>query len=559
MKKIRLISLILSLLMLIALASCAAGAAPMEEGIIGGNQIGNPYPNSGGGYNSSASASVSGKPSTTPSTEASPNYSYKDEAMEGEVVFPEGAYDVAEPKEEVTMWREPADTMPSFMENPFINTADEKTSTFSADVDTASYAYFRKLVNMGYSFSDLKYSGEIFRTEEFINYFRYTVKAPSAENELFGVKTSIIPCPWNSESMLLRVTMQAEEAINEKGNNLVFLIDVSGSMGSNDKLPLLKRAFSYLVDNLTEKDTISIVTYSGNERVVLEGCKGNKRAEILNAINSLKASGSTNGEAGLKKAYQIAESYMIEGGNNRIIMASDGDLNVGISSIEELEKFVAGKRDQGVYLSVLGFGSGNYRDAKMETIADNGNGIYYYIDGESEAEKVFATDLLGTLYTVAEDVKLQLEFNPELVASYRLVGYENRVMANEDFNNDAKDAGEVGASHQVTVCYEIRLAAYENDKSPVSPFVTLRVRHKNPGDPLSHLNEYYVTNLESSASEDEKFLCAVIEACMILHNSEYIGDITLDDIAEALDALDLSEYPERAEFRALIKTLVSRG
>ena len=559
MKKIRLISLILSLLMLIALASCAAGAAPMEEGIIGGNQIGNPYPNSGGGYNSSASASVSGKPSTTPSTEASPNYSYKDEAMEGEVVFPEGAYDVAEPKEEVTMWREPADTMPSFMENPFINTADEKTSTFSADVDTASYAYFRKLVNMGYSFSDLKYSGEIFRTEEFINYFRYTVKAPSAVNELFGVKTSIIPCPWNSESMLLRVTMQAEEAINEKGNNLVFLIDVSGSMGSNDKLPLLKRAFSYLVDNLTEKDTISIVTYSGNERVVLEGCPGNKRAEILNAINSLKASGSTNGEAGLKKAYQIAESYMIEGGNNRIIMASDGDLNVGISSTEELEKFVAGKRDQGVYLSVLGFGSGNYRDAKMETIADNGNGIYYYIDGESEAEKVFATDLLGTLYTVAEDVKLQLEFNPELVASYRLVGYENRVMANEDFNNDAKDAGEVGASHQVTVCYEIRLAAYENDKSPVSPFVTLRVRYKNPGDPLSHLNEYYVTNLESSASEDEKFLCAVIEACMILHNSEYIGDITLDDIAEALDALDLSEYPERAEFRALIKTLVSRG
>ena len=559
MKKIRLLSLILSLIMLIALASCAAGAAPMEEGIIGGNQIGNPYPNSGGGYNSSASASVSGKPSTTPSTEASPNYSYKDEAMEGEVAFPEGAYDVAEPKEEVTMWREPADTMPSFMENPFINTADEKISTFSADVDTASYAYFRKLVNMGYSFSDLKYSGEIFRTEEFINYFRYTVKAPSAVNELFGVKTSIIPCPWNSESMLLRVTMQAEEAVNEQGNNLVFLIDVSGSMGSNDKLPLLKRAFSYLVDNLTEKDTISIVTYSGNERVVLEGCPGNKRAEILNAINSLKASGSTNGEAGLKKAYQIAESYMIEGGNNRIIMASDGDLNVGISSIEELEKFVAGKRDQGVYLSVLGFGSGNYRDAKMETIADNGNGIYYSIDGESEAEKVFATDLLGTLYTVAEDVKLQLEFNPELVASYRLVGYENRVMANEDFNNDAKDAGEVGASHQVTVCYEIRLAAYENDKSPVSPFVTLRVRHKNPGDPLSHLNEYYVTNLESSASEDEKFLCAVIEACMILHNSEYIGDITLDDVAEALDALDLSEYPERAEFRALIKTLVSRG
>lgn len=561
MKKIRLISLILSLLMLLALASCAAGAAPMEEGIIGGNQIGNPYPNSGGGYNSSAS--VSGNP-TSPSTEAGPNYSYKDEAVEGDVIVmapsesPEDVLDVVGPREEATSSNQPTEDLPAFAENPFINTADEKISTFSADVDTASYAYFRKLVNMGYSFSDLKYSGEIFRTEEFINYFRYSVKAPSAVNELFGVKTSIIPCPWNNESMLLRVTMQAEEAVNEQGNNLVFLIDVSGSMGSNDKLPLLKRAFSYLVDNLTEKDTISIVTYSGNERVVLEGCPGNKKAEILNAINSLKASGSTNGEAGLKKAYQIAESYMIEGGNNRIIMASDGDLNVGISSIEELENFVAGKRDQGVYLSVLGFGSGNYRDAKMETIADNGNGIYYYIDGESEAEKVFATDLLGTLYTVAEDVKLQLEFNPKLVASYRLVGYENRVMANEDFENDKKDAGEVGASHQVTVCYEIKLAAYENDKSPVSPFVTLRVRYKNPGEPMSHLNEYYVTNLESAASEDEKFLCAVIETCMILHNSEYVGDITLEDIAETLSALDLADYPERAEFYELVKQLIAR-
>jgi Ca-activated chloride channel family protein len=279
----------------------------------------------------------------------------------------------------------------------------------------------------------------------------------------------------------------------------------------------------------------------------------------MNAINSLTASGSTNGEAGLTKAYQIAETYFIEGGNNRIIMASDGDLNVGISSADQLTSYIEQKRDQGIYLSVLGFGTGNYRDANMEAIADNGNGVYYYIDGISEAEKVFGTDLLGTLYTVAEDVKLQIEFNSAVVESYRLVGYENRMLQREDFEDDTKDAGEVGSSHQITVCYEIKLAAYENDKSPVSPFVTLRVRHKNPGDPLSHLNEYYVTNLESSASEDEKFLCAVIEACMILHNSEYIGDITLDDIAEALDALDLSEYPERAEFRALIKTLVSRA
>ncbi|MBP3396643.1 MAG: von Willebrand factor type A domain-containing protein, partial [Clostridia bacterium] len=483
----------------------------MEEGYLGVAGVGKPYPSVSGNKNSQAaddeainsfpnySVNMNGNKGDVLDvvTNASPNEGVMEEP---EVVGP----DAEEPAEEGTEKTPSSVNPPEFAENPFVKTADEKISTFSADVDTASYAYFRKLVNAGYSFNDLRYSGATFRTEEFINYFRYTVKAPT-ESELFGVSTSIIPCPWNNESMLLRVTMQAEEAINDKGNNLVFLIDVSGSMMSYDKLPLLKCAFTYLVDNLTEKDTISIGTYSGREQVVLEGCSGNKKAEILNAINSLKASGSTNGEAGLKKAYQIAESYMIEGGNNRIIMASDGDLNVGISSIEELKSFVADKRDQGVYLSVLGFGSGNYRDAKMEAIADNGNGIYYYIDGESEAEKVFATDLLGTLYTVAEDVKLQLEFNPELVSEYRLIGYENRVMANEDFANDKKDAGEVGASHQVTVCYEIKPAAIVSEKGPENPFVTLRVRYKNPGETLSHLNEYYVTNIESRADEDEKF------------------------------------------------------
>lgn len=556
------LSLTLAFLM-IMLASCAAGMAPMEEGIAGGNSIGNLYPGKSDGYyasNESANGSVT-----------KPTDNFNDSIISGEVSAPEmtdGApigpsEEAEEPAEDAEVPEDvgketiPSEQFPTFVENPFISTADEKISTFSADVDTASYAYFRKLVNSGYSFNDLRYSGATFRTEEFINYFKYSVKAP-VENELFGIDTSIIPCPWNSENLLLRVTLQAEEAINENGNNLVFLIDVSGSMGSNDKLPLLKRAFSYLVDNLTEKDTISIVTYSGREQVVLEGCPGSKKAEIMSAINSLKASGSTNGEAGLKKAYQIAESYMIEGGNNRIIMASDGDLNVGISSIEELKSFVAGKRDQGVYLSVLGFGSGNYRDSKMEAIADNGNGIYYYIDGESEAEKVFATDLLGTLYTVAEDVKLQLEFNPEIVSAYRLIGYENRVMANEDFNNDAKDAGEVGASHQVTVCYEIKPAAYPSDKGPSEPTVTLRVRYKNPGESLSLLNEYYIMSFSANADEDDKFLTSVIELCMLLHNSEHIGDKTLEDIREDLAALNLSAYPERKELLRLVEMLIAR-
>ena len=444
---------------------------------------------------------------------------------------------------------------PAIVENPFIDTAKEPVSTFSADVDTASYAYFRKLVTSGYSVDRLIGSGTAFRTEEFINYFKYDVPAP-AENELFGVHSELVPCPWNAESMLLRLTLQAEVAKPAEGNNLVFLIDVSGSMASEDKLPLIKRAFSYLVGNLSGKDKVSIVTYSGREAVVLEGCSGLDSDRIMAAINSLTASGSTNGEAGLTKAYQLAETYYIHGGNNRIIMASDGDLNVGISSQSELTAYIEEKRDQGVYLSVLGFGTGNYKDSKMEALADNGNGIYYYIDGESEAEKVFGTDLLGTLYTVAEDVKLQLTFAPDIVQAYRLVGYENRVMANQDFEDDTKDAGEVGASHQVTVCYEIKLHEAQADNE--SSILTLAVRYKNPGEPISLLNEYPLgfEIVETELDEDMRFICAVVETCMVLRQSTYLGDITLDGILEELDSLDLSKYPEREEFRELVRQMM---
>ncbi|MBQ9131467.1 MAG: von Willebrand factor type A domain-containing protein, partial [Clostridia bacterium] len=281
------------------------------------------------------------------------------------------------------------------VDNPFIATNEQNVSTFSADVDTASYTYFRKLVaNSRYSWESLKRLGGSFRTEEFVNYFRYDAKTPG-EGELFGVESRIVPCPWNGNTVLMRMTLQAAVPENNAGNNLVFLIDVSGSMQSSDKLALLKKAFSYLTDSLTANDVISIVTYSGNERVVLEGCRGDDSQQILSAIRSLSAYGSTNGEAGLTRAYEIAERYRIEGGNNRIIMASDGDLNVGISSQGELTQFVTQKRQTGIYLSVLGFGTGNYRDSKMEALADNGNGVYYYIDGMSEAEKVFGSDLLG--------------------------------------------------------------------------------------------------------------------------------------------------------------------
>ena len=442
---------------------------------------------------------------------------------------------------------------PSFVENPFISTQENNTSTFSADVDTASYTYFRKMIGRGYTFEQLVNAGASFRTEEFINYFRYDVEYPG-ENELFGVKTELSACPWNEENLIFRLTLQAEQAVNDGGNNLVFLIDVSGSMSSDDKLPLLKKAFSYLVSNLDRDDTVSIVTYSGKEAVVLDGANGIETDEIMNAINSLKASGSTNGEAGLTMAYQIAEKHFKPEGNNRIIMASDGDLNVGISSADDLKTYIEEKRDQGVYLSVLGFGTGNYQDARMEALADNGNGVYYYIDGETEAEKVFGTDLVGTLYTVAEDVKLQLEFNSERIESYRLIGYENRKMANEDFENDKKDAGEVGASHQVTVCYEIKPITENCEADMEKPYITLRVRYKNPGEELSLLNEYTISDSVSDMSDDQRFILSVVQLCMLLHKSEYIGDATLEGVIAELDALTLTDS-YKVEFRELLHSL----
>ena len=333
MKKLfntKFLSAILAIMLALSMASCAAmgESAPGEEGGLdllpewNGPNYSSPGVNDGNAAN-------------------------KDEALEGgategEMEAGDVEVDLEGATPDVPELDVPETKPPVFVENPFINTADQNTSTFSADVDTASYTYFRKLAQKGYSFQNLKNSGSQFRTEEFINYFRYDVAGPK-ENELFGVYTELSPCPWNAETMLFRVTLQAEEAVNEGGNNLVFLIDVSGSMSSQDKLPLLKTAFSYLVSNLGANDTVSIVTYSGREAVVLDGCNGLDTDAIMNAINSLRASGSTNGQAGLTMAYQIAEKHFKPNGNNRIIMASDGDLNVGISSATELKSYIEQK------------------------------------------------------------------------------------------------------------------------------------------------------------------------------------------------------------------------
>ncbi len=465
------------------------------------------------------------------------------------VTQPENA--PSEPNKDTT-----EDVQNQFAENPFVATDENNVSTLSADVDTASYTYFRKLVNSGYSWAELNRYSSNFRTEEFLNYFKYTAEQPG-ENELFSVNSMLLPCPWNENNVLFTMTLQAADATPTEGNNLVFLIDVSGSMMSSDKLPLLKKAFSHLTDQLTENDTISIVTYSGKEEVVLDGCSGAKKETILNAINSLKASGSTNGQAGLQKAYQIAEKHRIEGGNNRIIMASDGDLNVGISSESELKNFITQKRDAGIFLSVLGFGTGNYRDEKMETLADNGNGVYLYVDGEGEAEKIFSTDLLANLYTVAKDVKMQITFDKTYVAAFRLIGYENRLLNEEDFTDDTKDAGEVGAGHQVTVCYELRLA--EGAKVEGANWLELAVNYKLPDENTSVLPNLYnigYADYVKTPDADRTFMIAVIETCMLLHNSDYLPEgFDLDSILHSLNALDLSDHPERAEFRELLAKL----
>lgn len=462
---------------------------------------------------------------------------------------------------------EPSDT---FVENPFIDTARQNVSTFSADVDTASYALFRKTVtgwvrqkaNKQTILSALEKNASSFRTEEFLNYFRYEANAPK-DGELFGTTAGILPCPWNPKNQLLRLTLQAPATTPTGGNNLVFLIDVSGSMSTEDKLPLLKTAFTYLVNQLTERDVVSIVTYSGKEEVVLQGCAGNERQKILDAVNGLTARGATNGEAGMKKAYELAADYRIEGGNNRIIMASDGDLNVGIRSGDELKAFIEGKRNEGTFLSILGFGSGNYRDSTMETLAQNGNGVYYYIDGESEAQKVFGTDLISTLYTVAKDVKMQLTFDPAYVASYRQIGYENRQLNREDFTDDTKDAGEVGAGHQVTVFYELVMTenGQKTDLAADTAFMTLAVRYKAPDGDVSKEDTYSIGASDRTVPDsDTKFMFCVLELTMLLHNSKYLPadkSVTYATVLAKLRGLDLDRHSDRAEFRSLVEAFAA--
>ena len=436
-------------------------------------------------------------------------------------------------------------------EQGFVSAATRPLSTVSADVDTASYANLRRMLRDGWTAEEID-TGAV-RIEEMLNYFAYDYATPRGD-DLFGVTVHVGDCPWNDQTKLVTLgfaTAPEATAVAEKGSNLVFLVDVSGSMDSPDKLGLLKDAFGELVSHLGKNDRVSIVTYAGGEEVVLEGARGDQEGKIMRAIRRLRAEGSTNGEAGLQKAYEVARRNYIEGGVNRIVMASDGDLNVGMTSESDLHDYVDQQRETGVYLSVLGFGSGNYKDNKMETLADHGNGSYHYIDCVEEAERVLGERLTANLVPLADDVKVQVEFNPATVKGYRLIGYENRTMADEDFRNDEKDAGDVGPGAQFTVAYEVALVGsgqeigqtelkYGQDDASASQgdeWLTATVRYQ-PVDGTDVREQTQVVgagDLRRNPGSDWHMQAAVIELGMLLRGSDYAGTADYDAIRELLE------------------------
>ena len=476
-------------------------------------------------------------------------------------------------------WKENTEEYSKWEERGFRSVLKEPLSTFSADVDTASYSNLRRLLTEGYSLEELP-RGAV-RIEELLNYFSYDYEEPKGQ-EPFGVTTKLGACPWNEEAQLLMIGLKTEDIDYSQAppSNLVFLLDVSGSMSHADKLPLLQESFGLLAENLTEKDRISIVTYAGDDEVVLRGAAGNETRKIKKAINQLEAGGGTNGSKGIETAYEIAEENFIKGGNNRIILATDGDLNIGLTTEEELEELITEKKESGIYLSVLGFGAGNLKDNKIEVLADKGNGNYAYIDSLREARKVLVEEMTATLLTICKDVKLQVEFNPSVVSDYRLIGYENRALNREDFEDDTKDAGEIGAGHSVTVLYELILKepitdlseeeikglkyeknykkelkeAGESSAALYEEWLTLSIRYKKPVEDSSNLLRYPVSyeDYQSSPDDDFVFAAAVAEFGLLASDSAYDGDASLKHVRSALKGIILDdEYKE--EFYDLVK------
>ncbi len=455
-------------------------------------------------------------------------------------------------------------------ENRFLSVAANPLSTFAADVDTASYANVRRFLRDG----ELPPPDAV-RIEEMVNYFSYDYPLPEGETP-FSVSTELAPCPWNPDTVLLSIGLAAPAVATEDlpPQNLVFLLDVSGSMDSPDKLPLLQRSFLLLCEELNPQDRVSIVTYASQDQVVMDGATGDEKADIMTAIENLYAGGSTAGSKGIETAYQLAEKHFIKGGNNRIILATDGDLNVGITSEGDLKRLVEEKRESGVFLSVLGFGTGNIKDNKMETLANNGNGNYAYIDEIAEARKVLVGELGANLLTVAKDVKLQVEFNPAAIQGYRLIGYENRLMNAEDFEDDAKDGGEIGAGHRVTALYELvpvgsnfamdipDLKYPASTASEAAPsggeWLTVNIRYKAPNGNESQLLSYPVQgeSLNGRMSDNLALASAVAQTGMLLRESSYAGTASYASVLEQLrDIRSIKDDPYAQEFYGFVQQL----
>jgi Ca-activated chloride channel homolog len=466
--------------------------------------------------------------------------------------------------------REPGNTeaYARIEDNHFLGAATNPLSTFSIDVDAASYSNVRRFLSQG-----ALPPADAVRLEEMVNYFSYTYPDHTG-NRPFAVSSDIGACPWAPEHRLVRIGLQAKKmAIRDlPPSNLVFLIDVSGSMQSPDKLPLVKQAFQALVQELRPEDRVAIVVYAGAAGLVLPSTSGAEKETILSAIDRLEAGGSTAGGAGLRLAYDIARENYLPEGNNRLILATDGDFNVGVSSDAEMIRLVETRREEGTFLTVLGFGTGNLKDTKMEQMADKGNGHYAYIDSFREARKVFVQEFGGTLFTVAKDVKIQVEFNPARVQAYRLLGYENRILAKEDFADDRKDAGEMGAGHSVTALYEVvpvgasplavtddsltyQQVTLRRSAAQTAELLTVRLRYKEPTGLRSRLLSVPVVDRgDGRSSDDLRFASAVAAFAMVLRNSEYRGTSNYDLVlALARGARGEDENGYRQEFISMVE------
>ena len=452
-----------------------------------------------------------------------------------------------------------------------LRVASDPVSTFSIDVDTGAYSNMRRWLNQG----KLPPQDAV-RVEEFINYFSYDYPVPETRQTPFQVSTEIAPTPWNANTRLLRIGIQGYQVPKSQlpASNLVFLVDVSGSMRTTNKLPLLQQALSMLVAQMDARDSISIVVYAGASGVVLPPTSGNRKADILAALQQLQAGGSTNGAAGIKLAYQLAQQNFNPNGVNRVILATDGDFNVGLASTEELINLIQRKRKAGIALTTLGFGSGNYNDHLLEQLADEGNGNYAYIDRLSEAQKVLSEELTSTLLTIAKDVKIQIEFNPERVSEYRLIGYENRMLNEEDFSNDKVDAGEIGAGHRVTALYEISLTGSNGQRLPQRRYQSestikqpnsnsfsnelahLRIRYKLPNESISKLIQSPVmdSGINARGGDSFNFAATVAAFGQKLRGGQYLENFSYNDITSlARQSRGTDPHGYRSEFMQLVK------